>query len=339
MAKTIKAEGKTYSVPDDATDAEINEIVGPAPTPAAAAKPPGLMEQARTFTQEHPKITAAASMLPGIGPIIGEMRPKPPGPWAEGYGDPNATISGEVGKGVAKQIGRDAYGLVTSPALGPIGSVAKYLGDKTGVSDRIQKATETNNPQQDVGSYATTGAEMALPLPKAIGMIPNKARAGENLALAMQAAKDVPVDVSKFAQPALRAQQLNARTGDVLPPIMRKAIGTINPTTDPLTYEAARDMASASGRKAVRMSMQPNVVSGPMGGQMAGVAKGLDEATAEAAQKAGVGDIHNRAMNEYRRASQLEHVGDIAKKAAIGVGTGAGLYEVGKPLVRKLLGQ
>lgn len=34
MSKTIKAEGKTYIVPDDATDEEINEIVGPAPAPA-----------------------------------------------------------------------------------------------------------------------------------------------------------------------------------------------------------------------------------------------------------------------------------------------------------------
>ena len=39
MPRTIKADGRTITVPDDATPEEINQIVGPAPNAGASAKP------------------------------------------------------------------------------------------------------------------------------------------------------------------------------------------------------------------------------------------------------------------------------------------------------------
>lgn len=290
--------------------------------PGQTEQKPGLLQQAKSFSQEYPRVTAAATMIPGIGPLIGAAT------------DP----TNELGKGMAKQLGRDVYGLATGPGAGPIGMGLGYLGEKTGIGPKINQMTEPNNPQQEVGGYGTMAAEAMLPLPKALEALPSKARAGRNFDIAMKAAANEPVEVSHFAQPVLRAKELNVRTGDTMPPIVRRAFGTIQPTTEPLTYEAARDMASAAGRKAVQQSMAPRVVSPPMTAQVSRLAKGLDTATQEAASRAGVGDIHAQAMKEYRNAARLEDVGQKLKKAAIAVGTGAGLYEAGRPIARKLMG-
>jgi hypothetical protein len=71
MAKTISAEGKTYSVPDDATDDEINQIVGP---PGSSA-PPSLTPGA-PGSEAAGRFAAGAgneiNPLPGIGAALSD---------------------------------------------------------------------------------------------------------------------------------------------------------------------------------------------------------------------------------------------------------------------------
>ncbi len=303
-----------YAQPAD----KWEQYAQPAPTPTP--KPPTTGEQIANFPKEHPYITAAATMLPGVGPAIG------------GLTDP----TGEVGKGSLKKAAGDAYGLLEG--AGPLGMGAHYLAEKTGLGDRLRKATEPRNPQQEVGGYGTTAAEMALPAPKAIGLLPNTARAGENFNKALAVAKDVPVDVNKFAQPVLRAKQLNSVAGDPMAPVLRKALSRIGPTTEPLTYGDTRMLASSAGRKAQQTAMGGKL-TGEMGKRLGQASRGLDEAAAEAAERAGVGTEHNAAMSEYRNAKRLEKAGDIAKKVAVTGALGGGLYEGGKHFLRKALGQ
>jgi hypothetical protein len=50
MARTINFEGRSISVPDDATDAEVAEILGASsPAPAAAPKDGVAVDMAKSF--------------------------------------------------------------------------------------------------------------------------------------------------------------------------------------------------------------------------------------------------------------------------------------------------
>jgi len=133
-----------------------------APSPAAK---PGFMEQARSFTQEHPYATAAASLIPGIGGLVG------------GLTDP----TGEVGKGALKSAARTGYGLLEG--AGPLGMVAHGIAERTGLGDKLRAHTQVNNPAQEVGGYGETAAEMALPIPGAKAQLSEKLlpRAAEHL--------------------------------------------------------------------------------------------------------------------------------------------------------------
>lgn len=149
-------------------------------TDEAPPQQPGLMGQINQFSQEHPRLSSVASMLiPGASAVL----------------DPTQ----ETGKGALKQIGRDAYNLATSPALGPIGMGAGYLARKTGLDQKVMDATAPTNAKQEMGSYGTTAAEMALPIP-AIGRIPGIQKAGTFMkAAATAAAPDVATGAGKVA--------------------------------------------------------------------------------------------------------------------------------------------
>ncbi len=305
----------------------ISHLMGGVPNPVQANPtkytPPALqstpLSGVQKFASEHPYATAAATTLaPPLGAIL----------------DPNA----EGMRGTIKGLGRDAYDLATGPAAGPIGMGLGYAGKKLGITSKVEAATEPSNEMQRGGRLVATIGEAALPIPKALNALPNTARAGRNFEAVMQAAKDVPVDVSKFAEPVLRAKKLNAVAGDPMAPVLRKALGNIGPTTNPLTYGDSRILASSAGRKAQQTAMG-GTLTGEMGKRLGEAATGLDAANAEAAAKAGVGDQYLSAMREYRNAKRLEKVGDVAKKVAVTGALGGGLYEGGKYAIRKALGQ
>lgn len=244
---------------------------------------------------------------------------------------------GETLKGAGKELGSTAYNLATGPGAGPIGMGLGYLGKRFGITPKVEAATQPSNTSQSIGKYGAMAGELLAPMPGAVEMLPNAARAGENLNKALALAKDVPVDVSKFSQPVLRAKQLNAVAGDPMAPVLRKALTRIGPTTEPLTYGDTRILASSAGRKAQQAAMG-NTLTGEMGKRLGETAKGLDVAAQDAANVAGpeAGRYHSLGMSEYRNAKRLEKAGDVAKKAAIGAALTGGAYEGGKHIVRKL---
>ena len=67
MPRTIHADGRTITVPDDATPDEINRIVGPPPS-AAPAKEPSLFDRARSYVDE----LSSPSKTPSANPIVRE---------------------------------------------------------------------------------------------------------------------------------------------------------------------------------------------------------------------------------------------------------------------------
>jgi hypothetical protein len=72
--------------------------------------------------------------------------------------------------------------------------------------------------------------------------------------------------------------------------------------------------------------------------EMGAFTQKLGESVAEAATRVGKGEDYNYAMQQYRKAMQLERfkgkvgevVSDVAKKVAIGPGLGAGYGAVNK---------
>lgn len=246
--------------------------------------------------------------------------------------------------GIAKNVGEAALPLaVPAAATAPLatlgaagagyggGKLLRGIGSKLGAGPGTQDALETAG--QVAGGAA--GAKLA---PMAADAIPSMERAGQNFERVSALAKDVPVDVSKFAQPALRARELNANTGAPVPAVLRKALQFSGPTTNPLTYGDARDLASAAGRQSVAEKLATNP---QMGAQVKRLAGGLADANQEAADSVGMGDLHKSAMTEYRRAAKLrdfkENAIDAAKstagKTALGVlGGGAAGYGVSKLL-------
>jgi hypothetical protein len=167
-----------------------------------------------------------------------------------------------------------------------------------------------------------------------LNAIPRASRAAENFEKAMALARHEPVDVSHFAQPVLRAKHINAVAGDPLAPVMRKALAQVGPTTNPLTYEDARILASSAGRKAQEVAMSPNRLTGEMGKRLGETGKGLDVATQEAASRVSpeAGAYHAKGMKEYAQANALkEGAKKVAKVALPLAGVGA-LYRGYKEL-------
>jgi len=186
------------------------------------------------------------------------------------------------------------------------------------------------------------GLEAGRGLTKIPGMIPNAERAGKNFETVMQHAKDVPLDTGKFQTPLLRSQELR-EAGASMPGVLNKALKrTTTPGAEPLTYGKGRDISSIAGR----LSGEENARMVPqMRGALNRFARGISDANREAAYKAGVGEIYDSAMNEYRRAMKMQDIGEAfgkgAKRAARAVpwalGAGAG-GAVGYHLLRPFFG-
>lgn len=248
------------------------------------------------------------------------------------------TPSGEVRFGqpgffpdVARTMGRQALGAAMEPGESLVRGARQLFSPSSEIPAGHSRMEGVGNMAKGIGKAA-----LMVGAPEGLGAagnaIPTTARAGENFERAMQVAKDVPVDVNKFAEPVLRARKLNAVAGDPMAPVLRKALGHINPSVgEPLTYGDARILASSAGRKAQQTAMG-NTLTGEMGKRLGEAAKGLDEATQGAADTAGVGPIHADAMNEYRRAKQIQGMGKNIAKVAVPAAIGAGAYKVGRAL-------
>jgi hypothetical protein len=157
----------------------------------------GAFQKFQSFKQEHPYISAAASMIPGVGAFFPEA-------------------GGEVAKGATKTLARDAYGTVISGS-GPFRMPLEYASEKTGFGKKVEKATETHTPGQDVGKYATTAAEMMIPLPGTGGKL---VKAGKEAIEAHAVAATNPVEsIVRAIKPRATATQFKPALEAVLPEI------------------------------------------------------------------------------------------------------------------------
>lgn len=320
MPRTIKAEGKTYVVPDDATDDEINQIVGPAAAPALPGiKNPvnadtlGKNNPIEKFGQDHPYVSGALALVPGVGAL-----------------SPNA---GDVGRGALKGLARTGYEVAKT--AGPVGLAAGFAAKKLGLDPKVESATEPSNEGERVGSVAEGIAEMAVPGTRMLRALPIHAdRAAENFQTVMRAAKDVPIDIGRASGHAMEAKALGD-AGAALPKVMsRFSKLALTPTTEPMTYQQGRRFAMNAGRLSAQDALKVNP---PMRRQVAVLASSLNEANEGAAASAGVGNEYRSAMREYRNAKRLERAGGLVKKYAPHVLLGGGLIEGGRRLFHRAI--
>lgn len=234
----------------------------------------------------------------------------------------------DLAKGAIKGIGRTAYDTMTG-FMNPIGEPLRALAERTGVDKRITGITEPTNTTQRIGSYIPDAAMLFAPggaAEEGINLIPRTSRAAANFQKVASVANKAPVDVGHFAQPALRAERINRVAGDPMAPVVQRALERLGPTTEPLTYEDARIMASSAGRKAQQSAMG-NTLTGEMGRRLKEVGTGLDKATSETAHKIApnVGEAHDAAMREYRQAQALKGGLKTAAKIAVPAAIGTGM--------------
>jgi hypothetical protein len=348
MSKTVKFEGKTYSVPDDATMDEIQALIdGPSPPgQSAEPKPMSAFDTIRNAVMNpvenlgNVAIGAAKGTenmihaggeilrnLPAVGhlfsslPSMSYQRPEPP-------------------KGMAQKIGATlpliAAGGSSLPAQTAMGALAGGAADI------------------EAGGSGTTGAVVGGALPYVVNkvptvfdklrtLIPSKASAGAKLQQIRGVAKDVPLNTSPAEQIAQESKEL-AATGASNPakpvrdfiknraPVKAKFAGQrVAMSPDPMTYETGFDFASNAGRVSAEegLKLSPNQAR-----KLAQFTHAMKAANREAAASVGMGDLYDQAMKEYARASNMEEAAKVLKKwtsgilgkAALGA-TAYGLYE------------
>lgn len=281
-------------------------------------KKPGAAEQYQQFGKDHPYLAGALSMIPGVGALA---------PGAD-----------EFHKGVAKQVARDAYNLVTSKAAGPLGMLADYVGKKFGITSKVEAATAPANENQQAGGNAATAAELAIPGPetaaKVAEVIPTAEKAGAKFAEVMGAAQHVPINVNLPGDVALKTRNL-ADAGGSMPKVINDFLKRVtDPDKGPLTYEEGRMFASNASRLSADEAQRLTPV---MKRQAAQFAAALNASLSQAAAQVGKLDEYQQAMSTYHNAMRLRALGEGAKdaltstlaKTVAGAGAGAaGAYGV-----------
>ena len=315
---TYSVKGTDYEFPDSFDDAKVHQILSahgvlPPPGPSAGKPPaiPALQGKPESQAGEY----AHSVALNAIPSALGVARSAfPPAVALDGAQQAVDSFNGKPGPSIG-QMGSN----LVRPYVHPIDS---FREDPVGTA---------------------LAWSPALRAPKAIRMgmdaMPSMERAGRNFEGVMAKAGDVPVNVSSFTKPVMRAQELNANTGAPVPAVLQKGFEAIQPTTNPMTYRQSRDLASAAGR----LSAQDSMAASPqMKAQISHFAKIGDVANREAADSVGMAPQYDSAMTEYRRAAAIRDFKDTAKGAlknkavqmGLGVMGGAAAY----PVVKKLLG-
>lgn len=280
MPKIVKFEGKTYSVPDDATMEEIQALIdGPQ------------IAQLRADGTETPAAMESRS------PVV--MRPAAPVPVSE------ASMGQILGGAIPEMMS----------SAGRFGSA---ILDTTGGDPNIQRM---GHPVMDAALGAASVANM----------VPSAKRAGEGFKYVMDAAKNVPLNLTKADDIALAAMEMGGRgaatpgTGSTLPKVFADYIRRrqLSPT---MTFETGRKFATKAGSLSVAEKQATDAV---MGLKIKEFSAALKEANRQATQKVGMGKTFDQATKEYRQHKQLADALKGAKKfgkklTPYVVGTGIG---------------
>lgn len=172
---------------------------------------------------------------------------------------------------------------------------------------------------------AVASAVADIPVVRAgLSRLPTKANAGAKFKEVMAAAHDVPIDVTKPLNVAMRIYDLSKR-GGTLPKAVRDFLThAIDPDKPDMTYRIARDFASNISRLS---SNEYQRLTPAIAREVHALRVSLNGAVEQAAAKVDKAALYRQAMNQYARAAR---VGDFVEKATKeGLKWGAGAIGAG----------
>lgn len=306
MAGTVEydAQGKPLPAEYDAS----GKPIGATPTPQMGAAPPSQHPVQDWLHNLDTDMTEGGNRtLPGR--VLGHM---------QGRGDSGYTgLNSGQGSGAAQFAG--------SPVLGPIHAA--------------QGVAET--PQHPIMGpvHAAEGVAQTLTIPSmmmggegleaGIKAIPSRARAAATLSDIENGAKSVPVSMNA-TRPAMEDFQQSVATGGKNAPVMTKFSKRLDVPglpqagigPEPVNFPEARDFYSNISRATAKPGLLRRAIESPnmpaFRYNAGGVRAALNSDLTDAADTIGRGQDYTGAMNEYRRAAQLN------KAAKIGGGVAAG---------------
>lgn len=359
MPRTIQADGRVITVPDDATAEEINQIVGPPQT-----RPAGLPAGVSLPTlPPHPGVTMTAPTHPNLlsaGLALGDSFGLDANPTNRSIGDavktgiegPAAPVIRSAYQG-AKRIGgelvdagKDAlnsniagaasHTIKSIPIIGPgMDKMADYAADNGATGKdylRDLKATVTSPEAMATGlgtaiQAAPIAADASVGLGRDIAsIVPTRAKAGAIFESLNKDLADHPIPLKSAIAPLQRVTELGARGGTL--PKAASDLLTRSQSPIDMTFPEIRDYQS-------NLSDLSRDAKGSMNGKMLGeigkLNKGIYSDVFDAADTVGRGEDYAKAMKTYRQAAQLNDYLKTAQtaigKAAIPALAGAGGYK------------
>lgn len=207
---------------------------------------------------------------------------------------------------------------------------------------RADPSRFVGNAIGQIGTGAIVGGAAAEAIPKVVGAvdaaiekIPNRAKAGAifnklNTDLAQQ-----PVTLDNSAAPLQRAIEIGARGGTIPGPV--SALLQRAQAVEPMTFPEARDyQASLSDLSASdKMAMD-----GRMKGAVAQLNMALYQDVRQAAESGGgYGSDFDKAMTQYRQASNAKEIAQKVGKLAVKAAVGGGATAAGVGIIKDALGK
>lgn len=331
LAQLVKA--KFPGVYDAIPDAELEAKV--------IAQYPGVYDSV-------PRTTAAAQPEPAKPSTwsdkIGLNTPTPPGtPIRAGL---KGTAAGLVdyAQGIGSGVASTVYG-----AADIANKVHEVTGGPVVKFDQAKRDALTTAPDTftgKLGKGVEMVSELAVPVGRVADALPSTTRAAGNFEKVMGAARNVPVDVSKPGDVALRVAELAQRGGGTNwgPGPVRQLIQYLtDPKKPQMTYEVGRDFASNISRLSAKdvASIPPAMMR-----EIGNLRVALNQSLLDAAATVGKGPEYVAAMKEFAQAKRFQSAVESAVNAAkgrlgyagaAGAGAAAGTWLSGH--LKSLLGE
>jgi hypothetical protein len=216
-----------------------------------------------------------------------------------------APVTDAIGNAIGGAAGQALYGTQTPPVSGD-----------TAMREFKDVAQSSNTPQA-VGGALENVAEAAIPVGKAASAVPRLSRAKQNFETVMAAAKDIPINVEKPGEVAMRIAELAQHGGGTNwgPAPVRQFIQYItDPKKPEMTYQVARDFASNISRLSSKdlASIPPAMMR-----EIHDLRVTLNLAVGDAAKHAGRLGEYRDAMREFRAAMQMRDAAKYVGKKVV----------------------
>jgi len=319
------------------------------------------LAQSWAKSQEHP---VTPQMYPGRGPTGTEVMQDQAAEVLKGI--PQA-VTGIPG--AAKAIGGAAWDALSGNYAGAnqagkqmLGGMAQPFTTSAQGLGALIAPQSVNAPSDESWKQAAQGAGAMLgsaELPNAIAgagkalsplaqalydRIPSKALAGQKFQAINAQMGSTPASLTGVDAAASDALQLAGGkdigggrvigTGSTAPKVLRDYIAQQN-SGNPIDFETARQFQSKAGSLSAAEKMTTDA---PMKAKISGLAKALAESNRSDAVAAGMGDVYDSAMRQYRQGAKLSSIKQAiatglqkhAVEAAIGgaaAGTAYGIYK------------